>query len=150
VLLQCFQCCRNAVNEGHESKDHMDPFEFCKSFPCTAPAPNIAVREIERVMENLVEHSPIILHATVLHFGIHVNEPIAQTSSVFTTTSHYLLMSNAALLSSAISTPTLCEPGELHVTSSIPYLRHNSCIRVRVAFWCEMCYAQTQSFCCEG
>jgi hypothetical protein len=27
------------------------------------------------------------------HFGIHVNEPIAQTSSVLTTTSHYLLMS---------------------------------------------------------
>jgi hypothetical protein len=148
VLLQCFQCCRNAVNEGHESKDHMDPFEICKSFPCTAPAPNIAVRQIERAMIwlNTLQSSFMLLH-----FGIHVNEPIAQTSSVFTTTSHYLLMSNAALLSSAISTPTLCEPGELHVTSSIPHLRHNSCIRVRVrvAFWCEMCYAQTQSFRCE-
>ncbi len=60
----------------------------------------------------------------------------------------FLTMSNAALLSSAISTPTSCEPGELHVTSSIvPHLRHNSCIRVRVrvAFRCEMCYAQTHT-----
>ncbi len=64
MLLQCFQCCRNAANKGHESKDRMDPFEICKSFPCTAPVPNMAVREIERVMENLVEHSPITLHAT--------------------------------------------------------------------------------------
>jgi hypothetical protein len=95
----------------------MDPFEICKGFPCTAPVPNIAVREIERVTENLAEHSPITLHAPA--YWNHVNEPIAQTSSVLTTTSHYLLMTNAALLSSAISTPTSCEPGELHVTSSI-------------------------------
>ncbi len=41
----------------------MHPFEICKSFPCTAAVPNIPVREIERVMENLIQHSPSTLRA---------------------------------------------------------------------------------------